>query len=141
VGVAVDAATHTVYVANNENGDSPGNLSMINATTCNGTDISGCSASFPTAPLGISPRLVAVDASTGAVYVTDASSASLSVINGADCNASMKGGCGTPAIEEAVGSRPNGIAIDPTSGAVYVMNTLAPGSMSVLRGWRPGAEP
>ena len=37
-GVAVDDLTHTVYVTNNANGDSPGTLSMINGATCNGSE-------------------------------------------------------------------------------------------------------
>ena len=36
-GVAVDDATNTVYVANNGNGFTPGTVSIINASTCNGS--------------------------------------------------------------------------------------------------------
>ena len=37
-GAAVNDHTHTVYVTNNADGDSPGTVSVINAATCNGTN-------------------------------------------------------------------------------------------------------
>ena len=49
-GAAVNDRTHTVYVANNANGDSPGTVSVINAATCNATDTTGCHRRFPTLP-------------------------------------------------------------------------------------------
>ena len=112
-GVAVNDRTHTVYVANNADGDSPGTVSVINAATCNGTVTTGCHRPFPTAATGNSPLLIAVDTRTGTVYVTDFSSASVTILNGSHCNAAVTSGCGTAAREQAVGSGPFGLAVNP----------------------------
>jgi DNA-binding beta-propeller fold protein YncE len=133
-GVAVDDSTETVYVANNANGDTPGTVSVINGASCNGVDTAGCSGSMPTVAVGRSPLLIAIDARTTAIYVTDFSSAGVSVFNGSTCNATMTTGCNHPAREQAVGSQPFGIAVDPNSSTVYVMNIFGPGSMSIVSG-------
>ena len=52
-GAAVNDRTHTVYVTNNADGDSPGTVSVINGATCNGTHTTGCHRHFPTAATGI----------------------------------------------------------------------------------------
>ena len=38
---------NTIYVVNNADGDSPGTVSVINGTTCNGADTTGCGRHFP----------------------------------------------------------------------------------------------
>ena len=49
--------------------------------------------------------------------------ASLSVINGANCDATNTTGCGkTPPAIPGVGRAPNGIAFDPTTHTVYTAN-------------------
>jgi DNA-binding beta-propeller fold protein YncE len=131
-GVTVDDRTHTVYVANNADGDSPGTVSVINGATCNGTDTAGCTGNFPTMATGRSPLLAAVDTSTGIVYVTDFSSAGVSILDGARCNASLTSGCGAPPREQAVGSQPFGLAINQNTSTVYVTDTFQAGSMSIL---------
>ena len=40
-GLAVDDATHTLYVADNHDGDMPGTLTLVNTATCNGFVTSG----------------------------------------------------------------------------------------------------
>ena len=131
-GVTVDDRTHTVYVANNADGDSPGTVSVINGATCNGTDTAGCTGHFPTMATGRSPLLAAVDTSTGIVYVTDFSSAGVSILDGSRCNASLTSGCGAPPREQAVGSQPFGLAINQNTSTVYVTDTFQAGSMSIL---------
>ena len=133
-GVAVDDATNTVYVANNRDGDQPGTVSVINGATCNGADTAGCSASFPTVGVGRSPRTVAVDATTDMMYVADYSSAAVSVVNGASCNAEVVEGCGQAAPEQAVGSQPDGLVVAQSTGTVYAMNSPQSGSMSIFGG-------
>jgi DNA-binding beta-propeller fold protein YncE len=133
-GVAVDDSTETVYVANNANGDTPGTVSVINGATCNGVETTGCADNIPTVAVGRSPLLVAVDTRTAAVYVTDFSSAGVSVIDGSTCNAKMTTGCSHPAPEQAVGSQPFGIAVNQSSNTVYAMNIFGPGSLSIFRG-------
>ena len=133
-GVAVDDRTHTVYVVNNAFGDSPGSVSVINGATCNGTVTTGCVRHFPTMATGVSPLLAAVDAATGMIYVTDFSSAEVTVLDGSRCNASVTSGCGAPVREQAVGSQPFGLAINPRTNTVYVADTFQTGSMSILAG-------
>ena len=131
-GIAVDGLTHTVYVANNADGDSPGTMSVINGATCNGRHLAGCRRHFATAPTGNSPLSVVVNIRTGVVYVTDFSSASVTVVTGSRCRATDTSGCGKASREQAVGSGPNGIAINPRTRTVYVTNGYLPGSMSIF---------
>ena len=93
-GVALDEATRTLYVANS--GDNT--VSVIDAATCNARVHSGCGAPAPALPVGISPRRVAVDELTNTVYVTNAGSDSVSMLNGRTCNGRVRTGCGTVAL-------------------------------------------
>lgn len=131
-GVAVNDATNTVYVALNKDGDQPGTVLAIDGATCNGSDTAGCAASFPSIGVGRSPLLVSVNTSTDTVYVSDYATSSVSVINGAECNATATQGCTGAAPEQAVGSQPNGLAVDQSNGTVYALNSLLPGSMSIF---------
>jgi DNA-binding beta-propeller fold protein YncE len=135
-GAAISDRTHTLYVANNANGDSPGTVSVINTATCNGMVTSGCRGPFPTAATGNSPLLIAADTRTGIFYVTDFSSASVTVLNGSGCNAAVTSGCGKATREQAVGSAPFGLAVNPCTSTVYVANGYLPGSMSVFAATR-----
>ena len=132
VGVAVDDHTHTVYVANNADGDSPGTVSVINAATCNGTDTTGCRRHFPVMATGVSPLLIALDVHTGVLYVSDFASAEVSILTGSRCNASVTSGCKAAPREQQVGSQPVGLAVDPLTRTVYVADTFQDGSMSVF---------
>jgi DNA-binding beta-propeller fold protein YncE len=132
-GVAVNDETHTVYVGNNADGDSPGTVSVINGATCNATATAGCNGPFPTAATGNSPLLIAADTRTGALYVTNISSASVTILDGTRCSAEVTSGCGSATREQAVGSGPAGLAINPRTRTVYVANGYLPGSMSIFR--------
>jgi DNA-binding beta-propeller fold protein YncE len=89
-GIAVDEATNTVYVANTvEN-----TVSVIDGASCNGTVRSGCGKRPAAAPVGVSPRRVAVDELTNTIYVTNAGSNSVTMLNGRTCNGRVHSGCG-----------------------------------------------
>ena len=133
-GMALDPATHTLYVANNRNGDSPGTLSVIDTATCKADDTSGCSADFPTVQVGRSPLLVALDTNSHKVFVGDYSSAAVSVVDAATCRAADTSGCRKPAAEEAVGSQPFGLTVDPATDTVYTADLLGVGSLSIFKG-------
>ena len=135
-GAAVNDHTHTVYVTNNADGDSPGTVSVINAATCNATITTGCHRRSPTAATGNSPLLIAGDTRTGTLYITDFSSASVTILNGKRCNATVTSGCATATREQAVGSGPFGLAVNPCTRTVYVANGYLPGSMSIFRATR-----
>jgi DNA-binding beta-propeller fold protein YncE len=132
-GAAVNDRTHTVYVANNALGDLPGTVSMINGSICNGTHTSGCTGHHPTIGVGRSPSSVTIDTRTGAVYVTDLSSAAVSVINGTTCQAGLTSGCRRPARLQAVSSQPVGISINQHTSTVYITQLFQAGSMSIFR--------
>jgi DNA-binding beta-propeller fold protein YncE len=132
-GAVVNDRTHTVYVVNNANGDSPGTVSVINGATCNATIITGCSGPFPTAATGNSPLFIAADTRTGTLYVTNFSSASVTILNGTRCNAAVTSGCSRATREQAVGSGPGGLAINPRTHTAYIANGYLPGSMSIFR--------
>jgi DNA-binding beta-propeller fold protein YncE len=135
-GVAVNDRTHTVYVANNADGDLPGTVSVINGATCNGSDTSGCGRHFPTMPTGRSPLLVAADTRTGYLYVTNFSSATVSVLNGSRCNAHITTGCRTAAHQQATGSQPFGLTINLDTNTIYAADLFQSGSLSIFRGAR-----
>jgi DNA-binding beta-propeller fold protein YncE len=135
-GAAVNDRTHTLYVANNTNGDSPGTVSVISTASCNATDTTGCHRHFPTVAAGRSPLLVALDPLTGIVFVTDFSSASLTVLNGSRCNAAVTTGCGEASREQAVGSQPLGLAVNPHTSTVYVADLFQAGSLSIVNAAR-----
>ncbi len=133
-GAAVDDLTHTVYVANNADGDTPGTVSVINDSTCNGQDTSGCGSIAATVAIGRSPLLAAIDTITDQLYVTDYSSAAVSIINGSTCNAEITTGCSRAAALQAVGSQPYGLALDDSSDTVYAFTTLGVGATSIFAG-------
>jgi DNA-binding beta-propeller fold protein YncE len=95
---ALDAATHTLYVAdgNNANGPNAGGdtVSVIDARHCSAQDVSRCMGPWPTITVGNLPAGVAVDVKTDTVYVTDFGDNTVSVFNGATCNALDTSGCG-----------------------------------------------
>jgi DNA-binding beta-propeller fold protein YncE len=132
VSVAVNDHTHTVYVANNANGDSPGTVSVINGATCNGTEVAGCHGPFRVVATGDAPQGIAADTRTGMVYVADISDAAITIINGSRCNASVTTGCSATLPEQAVGSQPLDVAVNQHTGTVYVANIFDTGSLSIL---------
>jgi DNA-binding beta-propeller fold protein YncE len=133
-GVAVDDATNTVYVANNQNGFAPGTVSMINEATCNGAHTAGCAGPFPSVGVGRSPRSVVVDTGTDIVYVTDHGSADVSELNGATCDAVVTMGCTTAVTLQVVGSQPTGLAVNQSTNTVYVTTFLSAAALSVFAG-------
>jgi DNA-binding beta-propeller fold protein YncE len=119
-GVAVDAATDTVYVALQANGDYAATVAVINGTTCNGSDTSGCGQLPPTVPVGFGAALLAVDTATNSVYVANTEDASISVINGTTCNAVVSFGCRLVPPRLPAGNYPGQITLDPAVATGYV---------------------
>ena len=94
---AIDEATDTIYVANGNNANGPnagGNtISVIDGRHCPGIDVSDCKGPWPTLTVGNEPSTVAVDEVTDTLYVPSATSNTVSVVNGATCNALVTSGC------------------------------------------------
>jgi YVTN family beta-propeller protein len=88
-GIAVNELTHTVYVANTADGT----VSVIDGSACNASVRSGCGRRAAVAVVGLSPRRVAVDAVTNTVYVTNAGSDTVTMIDGRTCNGRVHSRC------------------------------------------------
>jgi DNA-binding beta-propeller fold protein YncE len=54
----------------------------------------GCGQVAPQTPVGLSPRRVVVDEVTNTVYVTNAGSNSVTMLDGRHCSARVYAGCG-----------------------------------------------
>ena len=131
--LAVDEATHTVYVSNGAT--DPGDVFVFDADTCNATVLTGCSAqstlNLPPSPAEESGSL-ALNARTDTLYdaaydATRVAPGDLYVFNGATCNAATTSGCGqTPA---AVALLPPGdvngyTAVNDRTDTVYTTDYL-----------------
>ena len=101
--VAFDTATHTIYVADGFGYSGPlapgDTVSVIDARHCNARDVSSCPGPWPTITVGSGtagdePSGIAVDVLTDTVYVSNFGAGTVSVINGATCNAMVRSGCG-----------------------------------------------
>ena len=129
--LAVNPATHTIYVSNGENNNGPSaggdTLSVIDARYCNAQDVSQCKGPWPTITvgnrtLGDLPSGIAIDRKTDTVYVTNVGDNTVSVFNGATCNAEDTTGCGQTPAEVPVGPGPLAITADPANHTLYVAN-------------------
>jgi DNA-binding beta-propeller fold protein YncE len=122
-GVAVNEATNTVYVADLENGEGYGAVSVVNGSTCNATTITGCSnRAVPTVAAGFGTFGVAVDSASNRIYATGIQDTSVSIINGATCNATTTAGCTQTPAKAAIGDFPAALAVDHTAHTVYIID-------------------
>jgi DNA-binding beta-propeller fold protein YncE len=119
-GIAVDAATDTIYTANIFNGEGPGTVSVINGATCNAHDPAGCDQTPATAPAGFGANGIAVDPLTNRVYTTNIEDTSVTTINGNACNSTNPSGCANTQTRAIVGDYPSSISIDPQVDTAYV---------------------
>jgi YVTN family beta-propeller protein len=123
--------THTLYVPDSEDGT----VSVVNLATCSSLNVSGCARQSPVIRVGNLPLGLAVDQATNTVYVANAKDNTVSIINGATCDASDTSGCGQRPATVAVGAFGNAVAVDPVTNTVFVTNQAArPGTVSVIDG-------
>jgi YVTN family beta-propeller protein len=116
---ALNPLTHTLYV-NNRNDNT---LSVIDTATCNATVTSGCGHVPPTTAVGGTPQQEAVDEATDTIYVANGDDGTVSVVNGAVCNAGDTSGCGQTWPTVTVGNNPTAIGLNPLTNTIYVANT------------------
>jgi DNA-binding beta-propeller fold protein YncE len=121
-GIVVDQATNTIYTANIANGEGHGTVSVIDGASCNGRHPSGCRHRARTITAGFGANGIAVDPTTNKVYATNIEDTSVSVINGATCDARRHTGCAQAAPRLSAGDYPASIATDPTAGTAYVQD-------------------
>jgi DNA-binding beta-propeller fold protein YncE len=124
--LALDPATHTIYVANGNNDDGPNaggdTISVIDDRHCNAHDVSHCKGPWPTIKVGNLPSTIAIDQKSDTVYVTTGDNA-VSVFNGATCNALDHSGCRQTPATVPVGLYPLGIFADPANHTIYIANS------------------
>jgi YVTN family beta-propeller protein len=102
VGVAVDATSNKIYVANKGSN----NISVIDGST-------NAVIATVTDPNGQSPVAVGINPATNTIYVANSESNNLTVIDGTTDSV-------TATI--SVGTAPSGVAVDPQTNFIYVAN-------------------
>ena len=127
LGDVVDPATHTLYVANG--GDTT--VSVINIARCTGVDPSGCGAPVATVNAGPSPFGFALDPANHTLFVTDAGSDTVAMLDTATCNATDMAGCGTAPLTAQAGNFPAFPGLDQATDTLYVPN-ITDGTVSVI---------
>jgi DNA-binding beta-propeller fold protein YncE len=128
IGIAIDEATNTVYVANFS-----GAVAVVNGRRCDARHTSGCNAALATVPVGVYPQFLAVDDRTHTIYVANSGSNTVSVIDGRRCNAGTTAGCRRPRASIAVGPVPFTVAVNDVTDTVYVTD-LGAHTVSVIDG-------
>jgi DNA-binding beta-propeller fold protein YncE len=143
VAVAIDPATHTVYVANAGAGTS-GTISVFDDRECNATIRAGCRSRSPRraavstlhVPRG-KPVDIAVNPRTDTVYVATITSGGgrnlISVFNGRTCNAKTRTGCGqkpayAPTGEDNNGVSTESVAVNSKTNTIYATSGDTTGS-------------
>jgi DNA-binding beta-propeller fold protein YncE len=132
-GLAVDQTTNTVYAPLLADGEFAGNVSVINGTTCNASNTSGCGHTPSLAAAGFGSIAAAVDPRTHNVYVTNIEDTSVSVIDGAHCNGTDVSNCNQMTHPKvSVDDYPSAVAVDPQIGTAYVTSGVK-GTVTVVR--------
>ncbi len=117
----VDDVTHTVYVSNSLDGT----VSVVDAATCNGRIHSGCGQTPPVAPVGGNPGIgFAIDRPSQTLYVVNGGSDTLSAVAIAHCRALDTSRCARTSRTLQVGEAPQGVALDPSSRTLFVVDSL-----------------
>jgi DNA-binding beta-propeller fold protein YncE len=145
--VAVNSKTNTIYATSGDSTGSPSfgdSVYMIDGSTCDATHRTGCAKRPATISLGSKPPFgdanpfgITVDQATDTIYTANLwdgeGPGTVSVINGATCNAQTSSGCDqTPATAPA-GFGTIGIALDPTTNQIYAIN-LEDTSVTTING-------
>jgi YVTN family beta-propeller protein len=129
--VGVDSGTNTVFVGNQNDMT----VSVIDGSTCNGTNTSGCGqtpfalsvAAFPNAAGNgayIFGRGIAIDPASHKVFMAVIGDSDVVVINGRACRGGNTTGCQAKVVPLRMGGWPLALTVDESSGTVYVSNNL-----------------
>jgi hypothetical protein len=125
VAVAVEPETNTVYVANEGSND----VAIVTGAACDASSQTDCNPIGTSIDSGNGPDALALDTVTGALYIVNGSSGTLSVLQYANCDDSVQTNC-TPEATVQVGTQPDGVAVSDDGGTgegefgnVYVTNS------------------
>ena len=120
-GVYADAVHHTLYVGNPGPDFDQNTISMIDMSTCNGTDLAGCAEHVPaTASVGPGPAAFDLNDQTHTAYV--AQDNGVGVFDTDTCNATVQSGCGTVGTLSAGPAFVSVAKVDPATNTVYTAN-------------------
>ena len=122
--IDVDIATDTVYAANGGASGNGDTLSVIDGAQCNGSVGSGCDRAPRTIRVGTNPSWDAVDQATNTVYVANYNEGTVSVINGARCNATVTTGCKRLPTTVSTGGGAGFVAVDNPQHTAFVVNSV-----------------
>lgn len=112
--LALNAATHTVYLADTNSGT----VSVLDTQSCNAQSSGGCSRPLGTVPVGAGAFPIAVDQATNTIYV--GTNQGVAVIDGATCEGSDMSGCAKQPAMIPLSNEPAGIAVDDAQHTLYV---------------------
>jgi YVTN family beta-propeller protein len=114
----VDPTTHSIYLPLFALVDVLGYAAVMDGSTCNAINHSGCGQTPQLIQTGAEPLVARLDPNTRTVYITNGLSASLSVINAATCNGLNPSGCPGKVPALAAGLIP-GVAINSNTHTIY----------------------
>ena len=124
-GIAADATVHTVYVASGTH-----DIAMIDSRDCNAYHPRGCDQAPPTATVGDLPAAIAIDDTTHTAYIANQGSGpngTVTLLDTHACNA-HRTHCATAATLQVPAGRPSDIAVNTTTGTIYVATATSAGS-------------
>jgi DNA-binding beta-propeller fold protein YncE len=144
--VGVDAGTNTVFVGNGDDMT----VSVIDGSTCNGTNTSGCGQTPFAVPVAAFPNSagnggyiflygIAIDPTSHNVFVPLIGDSDVVVINGRACRGGNTAGCQAKVVPLRMGGWPIALTIDESSGTVYVSNNVD-GTVSLFSARAPRRE-
>jgi DNA-binding beta-propeller fold protein YncE len=118
---SIDPMSHTVYVPLPTDEGVPSAIAVIDGSTCNGTDRSGCGQAPYLFPADSGAVQILIDQTTRTGYVVALDNSSLTAISLRTCNATTQTGCPTrphtPAL--ALGLGPQWVALNPSTHTIY----------------------
>jgi YVTN family beta-propeller protein len=120
--MVLNPVTHTLYAVSDPENGSDGSVSVLNASTCNALRASGCAGNTPYVQVGNGPGTIAVDQATDTIYVVNSNSNTVSVVDGATCNAQRTTGCSRTPPVIMLPEDPDDVTVNQATGTVYVSN-------------------
>ena len=118
--LGVDETTQTIYQPLGSPPETLGSVAILDATTCNAANVSGCGNVLREIPVGNIPFWVLIDPTTKTAYVESENNNAIAVINTATCNAHTLAGCPTVPPALATGLDPTiNIVINPATHTLY----------------------